>query len=65
MCCNVPRSLLVHATRNVTHLVLRETERASSVSIDGQKLAVKGEPRIALTKSGDRWTTGDGDAGAD
>ena len=49
-------------TRNVTHLVLRETERASSVSIDGQKLAVKGAPQIALTKSGDRWTTGAGDA---
>lgn len=49
-------------TGNVTHLVLRETERASSVSIDGQKLAVKGAPQIALTKSGDRWTTGAGDA---
>jgi hypothetical protein len=40
-----------YTTRNVTHLVLRE--------------AVKGAPQIALTKSGDRWTTGAGDAGAD
>src|SRR4029453_9818792 len=31
-------------TRNVTHVVLRETERASTVSIDGQKFSVKAGP---------------------
>jgi hypothetical protein len=43
------------ATHNVTHLILRETEHARSIAIDGQKLEVKAGPRISLLKFGGRW----------
>jgi hypothetical protein len=42
-------------TRNVTHLVLRETDRATGISIDGQKLSVKSAPQLALAKSNGKW----------
>jgi len=35
------------ATKGVARLLLRETERASSIDIDGQKLRVKGAPVLA------------------
>ena len=36
--------------------MLRETERASTVSIDGQKLSVKAGRQIVLVKCGAEWT---------
>ena len=43
------------ATKNLTRLVLRETDRASSISLDGEKLTVKGAPEIVLERSGGTW----------
>lgn len=43
-------------TKNLTHLTLRETERARTLTIDGQALAVKAGPEIALVRHGDAWT---------
>ena len=42
-------------TRNVTRLILRETERASTIHIDGQQLNVKPAPQIFLLNSNGRW----------
>jgi hypothetical protein len=42
-------------TRNLTRLVLRQTDRATSITIDGQKLRVKSAPEMTLAKSKDRW----------
>ena len=42
-------------TKNLTRLLLRETDHAAALSIDGQKLAVHGAPEIALEKSGAGW----------
>jgi hypothetical protein len=36
------------ATKNLSRLVLRETDRATTISIDGQKLRVKPAAEIAL-----------------
>jgi hypothetical protein len=42
-------------THNVERLVLRETERAKTVKIDGAELKVKSGPEIALLKTGNTW----------
>jgi hypothetical protein len=48
------------ATKNLTRLVLRETDRANTISIDGQKLRVKPAPEMALTKSNGAWKLASG-----
>jgi len=42
-------------THNVERLVLRETERAKTIRIDGSELKVKSGPEIALLKTGATW----------
>jgi hypothetical protein len=42
-------------TRNLTRLVLRQTDRATSITIDGQKLRVESAPEMTLAKSKERW----------
>jgi hypothetical protein len=42
-------------TTNVSRLVLRETERAGNIAIDGQTMRVKPGPRVALIKAGGTW----------
>ncbi len=42
-------------TRNLTRLVLRETTNAREVKIDGQTLAVKAAPELALVRNGSTW----------
>jgi pimeloyl-ACP methyl ester carboxylesterase len=42
-------------TTNIARLVLRETEHAKSIRIDGQDLKVKAGPQITLAKSGSAW----------
>jgi hypothetical protein len=42
-------------THNVERLVLRETEHAKSIRIDGSELKVKPGPEIALLKTGAVW----------
>ena len=42
-------------THNITRLILRETERARSISIDGQKLGVRPAAQIPLWKSHGEW----------
>ena len=42
-------------TKNVTRLMLRETDRATAVSIDGQKLRVKPAPEMAFARSNGTW----------
>ena len=46
------------STHNVTRLVLRETEHAKTIKIDGQRLKVKSRPRdrAAKTAAIGRWT---------
>ena len=44
-------------TRNLTRLILRETEHAREIKIDGQDLKVKSAPEIALQKSASLWKT--------
>ena len=48
------------ATKNLTRLVLRETEHAIAIKIDGQELRVKGAAEIALEKSASGWRTARG-----
>jgi hypothetical protein len=43
------------ATHNVERLVLRETEHAKTIKIDGTGLKVKPGPEIALRKTGTTW----------
>ena len=43
------------ATKNLTRLALRETDRARQIIIDGQTLAVQAAPAIALERSGGGW----------
>ncbi|MBI2689915.1 MAG: hypothetical protein HYX27_26720 [Acidobacteria bacterium] len=43
------------ATRNVTHLTLREMTKAKTIHIDGQALKVKSASEIHLAKNGSRW----------
>ena len=42
-------------TNNVTRLVLRETEQAKEIKIDGQTVNVKGGPQITLARTGSTW----------
>ena len=42
-------------TKNLTRLVLRETEHANEIKIDGQNLKVKAGPEITLTEDGSDW----------
>jgi hypothetical protein len=49
------RSRYEITTKNVARLVLEQTDRASTVSIDGQSLAVKAASAIALEKSNGAW----------
>ena len=42
-------------TRNVTRLVLRETEHAKQIKIDGQDLKVKTASEITLARNGTAW----------
>jgi pimeloyl-ACP methyl ester carboxylesterase len=43
-------------TKNLTRLVLRETDHAREIKIDGQTLAVKAAPEITLDRDGGAWT---------
>ena len=47
------------ATKNLTRLALHETDRATSIDIDGQKLHVKPSPEITLEKSKGTWKLAD------
>ncbi|MGH9721717.1 MAG: hypothetical protein ACRD8O_16035 [Bryobacteraceae bacterium] len=49
-------------TKNLTRLILRETDRAALVNIDGQKPSVKAAPEIALERSGGSWRVASGDS---
>lgn len=42
-------------TRNVTRLILGQTDRATSITIDGQKLRVKSAPEMTFEKSNEHW----------
>ena len=42
-------------THNLTRLVLRETEHAKTIKIDGQELKVKAAGEITLQKTGSAW----------
>jgi pimeloyl-ACP methyl ester carboxylesterase len=42
-------------TRNVSRLVLRETDHANDIKIDGQELKVRAGAEIALQKTGTAW----------
>src|SRR6266571_2845956 len=42
-------------TKNLTRLVLHETEHVREIKIDGQTLKVKAGPEITLDKSGGAW----------
>ncbi len=46
-------------TKNLTRLILRETDHAGSIRIDGQTLSVKRAPEIALEKSSGNWRQAD------
>ncbi len=49
------------ATKNLTRLVLRETDHAEAIQIDGQKLSVKRAAEITLEKSSGSWRQADGE----
>ncbi len=42
-------------TKNLTRLVLHETEHAREITIDGQNLRVKAGPAITLDRNGSKW----------
>jgi hypothetical protein len=42
-------------TKNVSRLVLRETDRAKEINIDGQKLMLKGRAEVTLAREGGKW----------
>jgi len=42
-------------THNVSRLVLRETDHAKEIKIDGQDLKTPSRPELALEKTGDTW----------
>lgn len=42
-------------TNNLTRLVLRETDRAKQITVDGQVLKVKSGPEITLARTGLAW----------
>ena len=47
-------------TRNLTRLVLRQTDHAGAVTIDGQKLAVKPAADLAFEKTNGAWKAASG-----
>ena len=47
-------------TRNIARLVFTQANRATSVTIDGQKLRVKPEPEMTFWKSNGRWKLANG-----
>src|SRR4029077_11531379 len=47
-------------TKKVTRLMLRETDHATAVSIDGQKLRVKPAPEMAFARSNGTWKLASG-----
>ncbi|HLK21749.1 MAG TPA: hypothetical protein VKT81_22525 [Bryobacteraceae bacterium] len=49
------RSQYEVSTRNVARLILTHTDRAASVTIDGQKLRVKPGPELLFAKSNGSW----------
>jgi hypothetical protein len=49
------RSQYEITTRNLTRLVLRQTDRATSITIDGQKLRVNAAPEMTFEKSNEHW----------
>jgi hypothetical protein len=51
-------------THNVTRLVLRETDHAQTVKIDGETLKVKGGPEVTLEKVNGKWKQEKGGAWA-
>jgi hypothetical protein len=42
-------------TRNVARLVLRQTGRATAITIDGQKLRIKSSPEMTFEKTNGHW----------
>jgi hypothetical protein len=54
------RSQYEITTRNLTRLVLRQTDRATLITIDGQKLRVKSAPEMTLEKSSGHWKPASG-----
>ncbi len=52
---NIERSRYTITTHNVARLVLDEMDKAASLTIDGQALAVKAAATITLRKSGGKW----------
>jgi hypothetical protein len=51
-------------TVNVTRLLLRETDHAAKIRIDGKELGVTSAPEITLEKSGANWRQVVSNAGA-
>lgn len=47
-------------TKNLNRLLLRETDKAAIIAIDGQKLTVKGAQELTLEKTADNWRQSDG-----
>ncbi len=47
-------------TKNLARLTLHETNQAERITIDGQRLDVKGAPSITLAKSEKGWAIADG-----
>ncbi|MSV32375.1 MAG: hypothetical protein EXQ57_07635 [Bryobacterales bacterium] len=48
-------------TKNLNRLRLRETERATAVTIDGQSLTVTGAAELVLAKAGGKWQVARGE----
>src|SRR5213079_2466494 len=49
------RSRYEISTKNLARLVLRETDRATAIQIDGQKLSVKPASEMVFEKSNGTW----------
>jgi hypothetical protein len=47
-------------TKNLSRLVLRQTDKATAMTIDGQKLKVKAAPEMALEKANGTWKLASG-----
>lgn len=54
------RSRYEITTRNLTRLVLRQTDRATSITIDGQKLRVNSASEMTFEKSNEHWKLASG-----
>jgi hypothetical protein len=48
------------ATKNLTRIILRETESAATLNIDGQSLSVRAAPEVVFEKAGGAWRQADG-----